>query len=205
VRCIHGCKECRRIYEPVPEMCDDIDNDCNCEEDDGSPDRMGPTPPRWGALLTDFSAPARLGEEEIATVWVEFRNMGSETWRPGEVWLVSTSAMGGEPSPLYAAGGWLSWQIAAQVDDYVRPGESAVIELSVQAADLSLPEVADEFQLVLPDGREVKCPESSVSFSVLITRSVVEEGEDDPPARPDAGGPAGTQQLTGGCSCSFVD
>lgn len=55
VRCVQGCTACARDYTPVAELCDNVDNDCSGETDEGDPPDMGATRPDFAARLSDVS------------------------------------------------------------------------------------------------------------------------------------------------------
>ena len=88
VRCVEGCTSCVRIHEPVPELCDTVDNDCSGEEDDGMPQDMGDPPPPYAARQVDVSFPTSLRPGGTAFVWAQFVNVGTETWSYPGVALV---------------------------------------------------------------------------------------------------------------------
>jgi len=97
------------------------------------------------AVLPDFAAsyvdqsfplarePFDLTTGEVVAGYIEMRNDGSETWRPGETFLGTTEPRDGA-SPL-AGPDWISPSRAATIDAVVAPGETGRFAFSVMAPD----------------------------------------------------------------------
>ncbi|MBI5537121.1 MAG: hypothetical protein HY898_30645 [Deltaproteobacteria bacterium] len=185
-RCQHGCLGCVRIYDPQPEKCDAIDNDCNGSVDDGHPTVMGDSAPAYAAKLEDFSARASLAPGEIAEVWASFRNVGSKPWLRGKAWIGSVQAASGSASPLYAADHWPAWDVAGVLDSDVPVGASAYVKFFIQAPSKAGAKAHDEFQLVAPDGTLVNCPTPSVEVDLSVSSMPASrthgEAKDEPQA-----------------------
>ncbi len=202
MRCLEGCLECVRIYDPLPELCDTIDNDCNGAVDDGEPEEMGEIVPDFAARLVDASYPATLAPGEDGLAWAEFENVGGETWRGGQVYLGSTAAAGGQPSALYAEGAWPAWDIAAVLDGDVAPSDRGFLPFTITAPPTAGEEVVEGFRLMDPDGRMLDCPRPGVTMEVRVR--VGDAGDDgllegdtaEQPAADEGEGPGG-----GGCTC----
>ena len=202
VRCVEGCLACVRAYEPIPELCDDIDNDCNCDVDDGGPTEMGDPPPQFAAMLIDFSYPGSMAEGETAGVWAEFVNMGYETWRDGDVWLVSTAAAGGEVSRLYAEDGWSSWDTPAVLRGDVRPGDAARFAFGIKAPEAGAgEEIADTFILLDHEGEAMRCPGPDIAVKVLVKMQAADDRDEESPSQDNVEPEDGTRALGGGCGC----
>lgn len=97
---------------------------------------VGPTTPAFRAEFTGQSFPLahdpfvlHAGDEVAG--WIELRNTGTETWRPGEVNL-GTSAPRDGASPI-AGPDWLSPGRAATIDRVVPPGEVGRFVFTVRA------------------------------------------------------------------------
>lgn len=69
------------------------------------------------------------------TGYLEMRNTGTQTWRPGEVFLGTTQPRDGA-SPI-AGPDWGSDHRAATIDHDVAPGETGRFELTVRAPDVA--------------------------------------------------------------------
>lgn len=94
----------------------------------------GPPPYRAVFVRQSFplaSQPFELSPGESFEGTIEFRNEGSETWVPGEVFLGTTEPRDAE-SPI-AAADWVSPSRAATVDASTPPGAVGVFRFSVQA------------------------------------------------------------------------
>jgi hypothetical protein len=201
VRCIEGCTQCVRLTDPVEEMCDDIDNDCNCSVDDGYPTIMGASPPAYGAELHDFSYPSVPEPGQASSVWAEFRNVGTEPWLPGDVWLSASQTDEGDVSPLYHEDSWRSWDVPSVVDEDVAPGESVLLTFTILAPLEADGPIDQEFVLLGPSGDMIKCPVPNVVMTMTLAGyegSAAGNGDSE-----DGAGAAGPG-LDGACACSIV-
>ena len=174
VRCVEGCRTCRRTYEPEPEKCDDVDNDCSGQVDEGEPSEMGDPLPAMAARLLDVGYPGAVEPRASEVAWAVFRNEGSRTWEAGEVWLEATRTWDGEPSDLYDMEGWPAYGVAAVLDCRVETGEEVMMKFPVRVEAGAKGTVRETFHLVDRAGEALKCP--SVKFEVSL---VVEEGDGD--------------------------
>ena len=181
------------IHPDAAELCDGKDNDCDGEIDDGHPQEMGVPPPEYAASLVDVSFPGAMEPGAEAVVWATFVNEGTAPWERGEVWLVSLTAAGGEPSPLQHPGEWLAWDVVAAVAQDVAPGAIGSFEGVVLAPDAPGVELSDTFQLAV-GGVPVRCPVTDVE----ITLTVRETGEPAPMAQ----GDLNSTEPSQGCECS---
>jgi hypothetical protein len=189
-RCQQGCLRCVRTYDPVPERCDSVDNDCNAVVDDGNPSEMGDPPPAYAALLQDYSLRPSMAPGQVVQLWVGFKNVGTKAWPAGKVWLSSRSASQGQGSALYARDYWPAWDVAAVIDHEVAAGSSAFLAFWVQASDQAQGQVHDEFRLVAPDGIPMACPSPSIDVTALLSQAA-------PPQT--SKGPGSSEQS--GCGC----
>lgn len=92
--------------------------------------------PAWGAqyVAQSFplaSAPFELAPGEPSSGYLEMRNVGTETWRPGETFLGTTEPRDGA-SPI-AGDDWPSDHRAATIDRVVAPNETGRFVFSVRA------------------------------------------------------------------------
>ena len=195
MRCVDGCLDCVRSYDPVAELCDGVDNDCSGGVDDGEPQVMGSQPPAYAATANDFSYPASMAAGERAEVWVQFTNLGSELWRSNEVWLGSRVAnLENQPSPLYPEGEWPSWDVAATLDRDVAPGEEALFSFLIEAPPDQGRELVDGFRLIDPAGEMMACPQPAIEVELQVTAG------DDEAGRSGRVEMTSASDLVGGCS-----
>lgn len=193
MRCQQGCLKCARIHDPEPERCDSIDNNCNGPLNDGYPTKMGVPPPAFAAQVEDLSFRRSLDPNESDTAWVAFRNVGTEPWPRGKVWLGSVGASQGKQSPLYAMDHWPAWDVAGVLDHDVVPGSVGYLSFTVQAPAHPRAKASDHFQLRAPDGTWMECPSPSIEVTVSLTSA---SGASD--AHQAAGG---GRQDEAGCGC----
>ncbi|MBI5533402.1 MAG: hypothetical protein HY898_11850 [Deltaproteobacteria bacterium] len=191
-RCVQGCKKCVRDYEPKPETCDDVDNDCSGVVDDGNPAQMGNPPPKYAAELKDISTPMSLLPGETGSAWAGFINRGTSAWKRDDVWLTTETAAKGKPSPLYDSTTWAAWDVAATLANDVLPGEIAYFRWDVRMPDDATKAVSDTFVLKVPSSGLIRCPVPDVALNVRMHS----DGEDNAGAQP------GEAQANGGCSAS---
>lgn len=192
-RCTDGCLECEATVQPEPERCDGVDNDCNGVVDNGNPSELGDPPPAYAARRVDGSYPQTLAPGQLATVWVEFENVGQQPWLSGEIWLTSGEAAAALPSRLADPETWPAWDVAAGLDRQVDPGDHAFFQFTIQAPPEPGAQVSESFVLMAPDGSLIGCPdpELRVALTVLPAGSG--------PASPENLGERPWSRTTGGC------
>lgn len=78
--------------------------------------------------------PFELAPREEVSGYIELRNAGEATWRPGETFLGTTEPRDGA-SPI-AGSDWINDHRPATVDRVVAPGETGRFEFSVRAPDV---------------------------------------------------------------------
>jgi hypothetical protein len=182
-----------RSYEPKPEVCDDIDNDCSGEVDDGHPTQMGNPPPKYAAELKDESYPTSLLPGKSGAAWAGFVNRGTMSWKRGELWLTTQSAMKGEPSAFYDQDTWASWDVAAVLTADVLPGEIAYFQWDLRMPDDATGNVTDSFVLTLPPDVPIRCPVSDIALTVRTKATSAEQPLADEAPKP---------SDPSGCTCS---
>jgi len=196
-RCVQGCVKCVRDYEPKPETCDDIDNDCSGVVDDGHPTKMGDPPPKYAAELKDQSYPLNLSPGEPGSAWAVFVNRGSSTWKRGDIWLTTQTALDGDLSPLYEET-WPAWDVASTLDKDVSPGETAYFRWTLRMPDDAQGSVKDTFVLSVPPAHPIHCPVPDVAMTV---RAGVADDEPTPGGQTSD---IGEVPSSGGCSSSVT-
>jgi hypothetical protein len=193
MRCTDGCLECAANVQPAPERCDQVDNDCDGELNNGNPSELGDPPPDYAARRLDGSSPQTLAPGERATVWVELENVGLQPWRSGEIWLASGEAAAARPSRLADPETWPAWDVAAVLDREVEPGESAFFQLTIRAPAEAGATVSEAFVLMAPDGSRMGCPDPGLNVSLIVLPAA---------SRPTPSGSLAerpSSQATGGC------
>jgi len=166
---VQGCLQCASSQQPSEELCDDIDNDCDCEHDEEQPTRMGAAPPQWAADLVDLSAPQTLASGEQAGAWAAFRNVGQRTWLPHEVWLALAHDAELQPSALRPDEGWPAWDVAAVLERRVAPGEVGFFVFDVQAGAAPGADLRTRLRLIDSGGTELRCPAPDAPLRVSVT------------------------------------
>jgi hypothetical protein len=109
-----------------------------CSTPTPTPPPPTPKPPttvtgKYAAEYVDHGGPGALAAGETAELWVDFRNVGSETWTPDRTRLGTTAPRDRE-SPLYG-GDWLSPSRPAAVEKETRPGEIGRFSFRVTAPE----------------------------------------------------------------------
>lgn len=99
-------------------------------------EHIGEATPDWRAeyLNQSFpvaSRPFELSPGEEVEGYIELRNTGAQTWRPGEVFLGTSNPR--DASSALASAGWIAPNRAATVDRVVAPGESGRFAFTVRA------------------------------------------------------------------------
>jgi len=164
VKCTNGCLNCKRIYEPIAELCDDVDNDCNGEIDNGEPENFieGITP-QYAAEFKDGGYPKTLKMNEEGQVWVIFKNKGQKTWYSNNVWIQATN----DDSNLYNKEKWEAYNIPAVLQYDVLPNEDAVFVFVIKIN--SKDKIEEKFQLAFNNGELIKCPVPSINIEITNT------------------------------------
>jgi hypothetical protein len=189
--------------DPSPELCDNLDNDCDGVPDDGAPQEMGVPPPPYAARLLDFSAPQRLGQGESGQGWAVFENVGSAPWEAGALWLQALSPVEeGAPSLLWDAEAWLAHDVAATNAEAVEPGGFAELVFSLKLAPTERHPVTERFRLLGPSGEAIRCPSSELELRVGPARVTAGQQSEEPELPPTAELPrAWDPMVYGGCGC----
>lgn len=101
-------------------------------------EHIGAATPDWRAEYVNqtfplASRPFELAPGEEVEGYLEMRNTGAQTWRPGEVFLGTSNPR--DATSAIASAGWVSGNRAATVDRVVAPGETGRFVFTVRAPD----------------------------------------------------------------------
>ena len=200
-RCVEGCLTCVRLVEPSPELCDNLDNNCNGVADDGAPQEMGVPPPPFAARLLDYSVPQRLAPGEPGQGWAVFENVGSAPWAPGDLWLQAIApAEDGVKSLLWDVETWLAHDVVAELTGAVEPGGFGELVFSLRLEEGVTFLVTERFRLLGPTGEAIRCPSSELEVRVSPARATAAQLPANPSTPSIAELPPDPRVL-GGCGC----
>jgi murein DD-endopeptidase MepM/ murein hydrolase activator NlpD len=101
-------------------------------------EHIGAATPDWRAEYVNqtfplASRPFELAPGDEVEGYLEMRNTGAQTWRPGEVFLGTSNPR--DATSAIASAGWVSGNRAATVDRVVAPGETGRFVFTVRAPD----------------------------------------------------------------------
>ncbi len=187
------------------------------------------SPPDWAAQYVAQSFPLARDPFELAgnaeqEGYLEMRNAGAATWRPGEVYLGTTEPRDG--ASAIAASDWIANNRAATIDREVPPGATGRFVFSVRAPN-ALGDYPQFFNLVregvawFSDGGQGGPPDNQLQIRVTTTSVTTEMPDAGPPpvdagisgpdasmpppdagVGTDAGGVMRPTVTKGGCGCS---
>ena len=224
--CLEGFATCLSTVAPAVERCDGVDNDCDGEVDEGGAPLVDALP--VAARLEAVDAPSTLLAGQVVTVRATFRNIGTEGWDDGALWVVADGPGGGATSLLYSDG-WASGTIPGPIAGATPAGGSVTVDIEVRApGDERVGEtVVETFRLADTVSGVVRCESPAVEVSIRVeeARGSSEEHQADAAELPDAvgtgaseGGPtvaplqdpaaaaaAATGQARGGCASGGGD
>ncbi len=188
-RCRDGCLSCVRVYEPRPERCDLIDDDCTGVADDGYPQEMGDPPPPFSARLIDTGLPQAADAGEVFAGWAAFENTGTRTWTAGSLWLeIPSDHLAG--SIDWIDDSWHAFNVPALLLEDVPPGGRGLFEFRFRAPEDPVEPLDTRLQLVSDEVGWLRCPSPHVDFTVRLL-----PGHQTAPEGPT------TTAAEDGCSC----
>jgi MYXO-CTERM domain-containing protein len=200
VRCVQGCRSCVRVHDPQTERCDDVDEDCDGIVDNGSPQQMGEPLPRFAARLVDSSFAQAMAAGQRTVAWATFRNEGSETWSRQGMWLVPAVTQQGQPSRLFDPDSWPAFDVAAVLELDTAPGQTATFAWHLRTPTDFSGTVEEQFQLALPPGALLRCPEADVRVAIrALPAANAQPSPSSQAAAATAGPDAG---AAAGCGCT---
>ena len=190
LQCVDGCKQCVPVDTNHKEVCDDIDNDCDGEIDNDVSSTQTDSRAAYAAVFMEEYYPREIPQGKKAQVSVTFRNVGSQTWRPGEIWLETQGANDSSTGSLTDWDSWPAHNVATTLRSAVEPGQEARFDFTILAN--SLPQNASQyvetFQLVNgTTGTPLRCPSPVFHVTIAALPPVDgDQGKDASPADGDA-------------------
>jgi len=191
-RCVAAQLVCEPATPARPELCDDLDDNCDGLVDEGFPPVLGDPPPQYAARLEILSHPDQLDPGVSGPVRLRVENVGTLDWAAVAVELRAVT-VGGGPSAL-RADDWASDTVVLRTNA-LAAGDVDTLAFDITVSPDATGEIHESFWLARVDGAPLACPSPSVNVDVSAAGDVNT-------GVPDAG--PGTQPLprvTTGCSC----
>jgi len=171
IKCINGCLTCKEIYEPTSEVCDDIDNNCDGNIDENTPELNNISRPEYGATLQELSYPKYISSQNSEKIWAKFKNDGLDIWYAGTVWLESEN----NESDLFSKS-WRAYNIPVVIDSDIKPGEEVFISFDIKSnnkhekSDL----IKENFYLAFDAGSKIKCPAPKIETEIIYSEEITD-------------------------------
>jgi Stage II sporulation protein len=190
--CVAAQLVCMPTFSARPELCDDLDDNCDGQVDEGFPPVLGELLPLYAARLEIISHPDQLDPGVAGPVLLQVENVGALDWPAGAVELRAVTGGGG--ASLLVADDWVSDTVVLRTNA-LNAGEVAPLTFDINVSPDATGEIHESFWLARTDASPLACPSPSVTVDVSASGTVTT-------GIPDAG--PSTQPLpkvTTGCSC----
>ncbi len=184
--CLSGEVACVATGEAGDETCNDIDDDCDGETDEGGAPLGATLPPR-AAEFVELDAPLDASPGAALSATLRFRNAGSELWEPGAVGLHAEDVESLGNARVWHSS-WESEAVVLHNATAVAPGEELVLRFDATAP--SFP-AATRFRLVHTSGL-IRCPSAEATWELSIDGAPAPSSDTASSGAPDAGGSTDT-------------